>query len=169
MERAAAWDEHLDQRVRERKLDDVEKMSRQHAQQAQAACAIAAFAAQEALLVARMPASPARDAKLKEAEKILGLLQMAGDANKSLHRWQDSERSARGVSITVVDKDGLAQGANIQWELRIDGPPPGHERIDPEQYFGERSSRLEALVDPAEPEEEDDPNVDRADPIPRFK
>src|SRR5581483_11605180 len=43
-ERVATWDNQMDERIRAQRLNDVEKMSRQHAQQAQVACALGAFA-----------------------------------------------------------------------------------------------------------------------------
>ena len=166
-ERVATWDNQIDERIRAQRLNDIEKMSRQHAQQAQAACVLGAFATQEALTAVRAAVGP--DGKPRSAEQKLVLLERAAGVNRYLPKWQAAERLARDVRVKVADQEGLMQGTNVVWELRLDTPPPDYVPPDAESIFKARHKHSTPLEDPTDPEQPDDPNLDRADPIPRFE
>jgi len=140
VERAAAWDSVVDTRVRERQLDDIERMARRQAQHAELMMSVLMRPVVE---LAQALQDPNRAVALATAP-IGDLYEMALDAAAKLPRVQEAERLARGVRVLDA-KDKTTQGGTALWHVDIHQPP--REGPEPD---------LQALDQPERPEWEGD-------------
>lgn len=125
IERAAAWDRLIDQRVREKQLSEIEKMAKRQAQQAEI---LQQVLMSPVLALARGLQDPMRAVSIETA-KMGELLEMSFESAKAIPRLQKAERLARGVK--VVDHDALSSTGSTQggheWRVEIHQP----ERKEP--------------------------------------
>jgi hypothetical protein len=125
VERAAAWDRVVDQRVREKQLDEIERMAKRQAQEAQVLsqvlmAPVVAFAA---------GLKDPNRARMLENADMHKLLEMSFESAKAVPRLHKAERLARGVKVLdtePVSKPGSAQGG-ATWNVMVYQP----ERKEP--------------------------------------
>jgi hypothetical protein len=133
-ERAAAWDQMIDLRLREKQVAEIEKMAERHARQSQ--LAIEALM-QPALAFARALQDPKRAAILETAP-LPELFKMSVQAASALPKLQKAERLSRGVK--VLDTEPISNPASPQgeaeWRVTI--------------YQPERKGPLPCLDEPTE-------------------
>lgn len=118
--RAAAWDCIIDQRLREKQLDEIERMAKRQAQEAQVLsqvlmAPVVAFAA---------GLKDPNRAQTLEGADLHKLLQLSFESAKAIPRIQKAERLARGVK--VVDTEPVSNPSSTQggaiWNIRIHQP-----------------------------------------------
>ena len=139
VERATAWDRIVDQRLREKQLEEIERMAKRQAQEAQVLSQI--LMSPVVALAARLKDS--HGARTLENADMHKLLEMSFETAKAVPRLHKAERLARGVKVVdtgPVNNPGSTQGG-VEWRLTV--------------YQPERTEALPDLnvVDAAQPEE----------------
>ncbi|MGI8958535.1 MAG: hypothetical protein ACR2IV_01995 [Bryobacteraceae bacterium] len=125
VERAAAWDCIVDQRLREKQLDEIEKMAKRQAQEAQV---LSQILMAPVVALASGLKDPNR-ARTLENTAMAKLLEMCFESAKAIPRVHKAERLARGVKVIDTDpvsNPGSAQGG-AEWRLTVYQP----ERKEP--------------------------------------
>jgi hypothetical protein len=115
VERAAAWDRIVDQRLREKQLDEIEKMAKRQAQQAQV---LSQVLMAPVVAFATGLKDPNRARTLENAD-MHQLLEMSFESAKAVPRVHKAERLARGVKVVDTDpvsNPGSTQGA-AEWRV----------------------------------------------------
>ena len=136
VERAAAWDRVVDQRVREKQLDEIERMAKRQAQEAQVLSQV--LMSPVVALAARLK-DPHRARTLENAD-MHKLLEMSFETAKAVPRLHKAERLARGVKVVdtePVSNPGSTQGG-VEWRLTVyqpefKEPPPDLHAVSAEQ------------------------------------
>lgn len=126
VERAAQWDALLDQRLRQKQLDEIEAMAKRQAQQAQIGLEVLMA---PVLALARALRDPNRAVSLETAS-LAELLDLSRDSLRTIPRLQRAERIARGCRVIdreAVRAEGSPQGG-YEWTVSIHQP----ERSSPE-------------------------------------
>jgi hypothetical protein len=139
VERAAAWDRVVDQRLREKQLDEIEKMAKRQAQEAQNLSQVL-MAPVVAFATGLKDPSRARTLEKADMDK---LLEMTFESAKAVPRVHKAERLARGIKVVDTDpvsNPGSAQGG-AEWRVTIYQP----ERKEPPPHLN--------AVDASQPEE----------------
>ena len=126
VDRAARWDELVDNRLREKQLDEIERMAKRQAQHAEL---ILTVLMRPVVELAQALQDPNRAVALATAP-ISTLFEMATETAAKLPRIQEAERLARGVRVMDLKK-GPTQGGTAIWEVDIHQPP----REGPEPDF----------------------------------
>jgi hypothetical protein len=125
VERAAAWDRIVDQRLREKQLDEIERMAKRQAQELQVLSQVL-MAPVVALVTGLKDPNRARTLESADLHK---LLDMSFETAKAIPRVHKAERLARGVK--VVDTDPVSNPASaqsaVEWRVTIHQP----ERKEP--------------------------------------
>ena len=125
VERAAAWDRIVDQRLREKQLDEIERMAKRQAQEAQV---LSQVLMAPVVALANGLKDPNRARTLENAD-MDKLLEMSFESAKAIPRVHKAERLARGVK--VVDTEPVSKPASVQspaeWRVTIHQP----ERKEP--------------------------------------
>jgi hypothetical protein len=142
VDRASAWDDFLDSKLRERSLDEIEKMAKRQAQQAQLVMDVLM---RPVLELAQALQDPNRAVALATSP-LADLFELADLAASKLPKIQEAERTARGVRVLDV-KAGATQGGTAVWEVEIhqperDGPAPdfgGLNTPTPPEWDGDRA------------------------------
>lgn len=142
VDRASAWDDFLDAKLRERSLDEIEKMAKRQAQQAQLVMDVLM---RPVLELAQALQDPNRAVALATSP-LADLFELADLAASKLPKIQEAERTARGVRVLDV-KAGATQGGTAVWEVEIhqpprEGPAPDFDRLAvqaPPEWDGDRA------------------------------
>jgi len=137
--RAAAWDRIVDQRLREKQLDEIERMAKRQAQEAQVLSQVL-MAPVVAFAAGLKDPNRARTLEKADMDK---LLEMTFESAKAVPRVHKAERLARGIKVVDTDpvsNPGSTQGG-AEWRVTV--------------YQPERKEPLPDLnaVDAAQPEE----------------
>ena len=120
--RAATWDCVVDQRLREKQLEEIERMAKRQAQEAQVLSQV--LMAPVVALAARLK-DPNRARTLENAD-MHKLLEMSFETAKVVPRLHKAERLARGVKVVdtePVSNPGSTQGG-VEWRLTVYQPEP---------------------------------------------
>ena len=117
VERASAWDDHLDARNRERQLDEITKMAKRHAEQIEVALGVVIQPIREF-----MKSLQDRGRADMRTESSMKLLDTSLEAMRTIPRLQEAERIARGVRVKS-DSEGSPQGGDAVWEVVVYQPP----------------------------------------------
>jgi hypothetical protein len=130
VERAAAWDRIVDQRLREKQLDEIERMAKRQAQEAQV---LSQALMAPVVAFATGLKDPNRARTLENAD-MNRLLEMSFESAKAIPRVHKAERLARGVKVVDTDpvsNPGSTQGG-AEWRIteyqpeRKEPPPDLH-------------------------------------------
>jgi hypothetical protein len=108
VERAAAWDRIVDQRLREKQLDEIERMAKRQAQEAQVLSQVL-MAPVVAFATGLKDPNRVRTLENPDMNK---LLEMSFESAKAVPRVHKAERLARGVK--VVDTDPVSNPGSTQ-------------------------------------------------------
>jgi hypothetical protein len=117
VERAAAWDRSVDQRLREKQLDEIERMAKRQAQEAQVLTQVLMA---PVVAFATGLKDPNRARTLENAD-MHQLLAMSLESAKAVPRVHKAERLARGVKVVDTDpvsNPGSPQGA-VEWRMTV--------------------------------------------------
>ena len=146
VERCEAWDRYVDERLRLRNIDQIEKMALRQAQQAELVSNVLirpAVALAELLQnpdkladVAGVSDPMAPFAKLITADGMGPLWELTNEIAKRMPRLHEAERLARGVRVHDV-KQGPTQGGTAVWEVEVYQPPREGGDIDFSQLAAE--------------------------------
>jgi hypothetical protein len=120
VDRAQAWDQLLDQRLRERQLEAISKMAERHAKQAEL---VLEDLMQPVIAFARAMRDPNRAVTLETAT-LAELFKMTAFSALQIPKMQKAERLSRGVKVIdsePVSAPGSSQGG-AQWNVRIHQP-----------------------------------------------
>jgi hypothetical protein len=136
VERAAAWDRIVDQRLREKQLDEIERMAKRQAQEAQVLSQV--LMAPVVALAAGLK-DPDRARTLEKAD-MNKLLEMSFESAKAIPRVHKAERLARGVKVVDTDpvtNPGSTQGG-AEWRVteyqpERKEPPPDLKAVNATQ------------------------------------
>jgi hypothetical protein len=128
VERAAAWDRIVDQRLREKQLDEIERMAKRQAQEAQVLSQVL-MAPVVALATGLKDPNRARTLENADMDR---LLEMSFESAKAIPRVHKAERLARGVK--VVDTDPVSNPGSTQGgaEWRITEYQPERKEPSPD-------------------------------------
>jgi hypothetical protein len=140
VERAAAWDRVVDQRLREKQLDEIERMAKRQAQEAQV---LSQVLMAPVLAFAAGLKDPNRARTLEKAD-MDKLLKMIFESAKAIPRVHKAERLARGIKVVDTDpvsNPGSTQGG-AEWRVTVyqperKEPPPDLNAVDaalPEEW-----------------------------------